>query len=141
MVKKLNMAGFVNDVSMQEYFGSFPTTSNATAVSRSVGIRKIQATPNLNAMGPSGEDRDDDIVERVLAQNISPTQANLTPNQMSIYKARVASQGSSASDTSGSGTNSQNTNQTAAAPKNTMIYVLAGAALLLGYMVFRKLRK
>lgn len=135
------MAGFVNDVSMQEYFGSFPTTSNATAVSRSVGIRKIQATPNLNAMGPSGEDRDDDIVERVLAQNISPTQANLTPNQMSIYKARVASQGSSASDTSGSGTNSQNTNQTAAAPKNTMIYVLAGAALLLGYMVFRKLRK
>lgn len=135
------MAGFVNDVSMQEYFGSFPTTSNATAVSRSVGIRKIQATPNLNAMGPSGEDRDDDIVERVLAQNISPTQANLTPNQMSIYKARVASQGSSAPDTSGSGTNSQNTNQTAAAPKNTMIYVLAGAALLLGYMVFRKLRK
>lgn len=135
------MAGFVNDVSMQEYFGSFPTTSNATAVSRSVGIRKIQATPNLNAMGPSGEDRDDDIVERVLAQNISPTQANLTPNQMSIYNARVASQGSSASDTSGSGTNSQNTNQTAAAPKNTMIYVLAGAALLFGYMVFRKLRK
>ena len=135
------MAGFVNDVSMQEYYGSFPTTSNATAVSRSVGIRKIQATPNLNAMGPSGEDRDDDIVERVIAQNISPTQANLTPNQMSIYKARVASQGSSASDTSGSGTNSQNTNQTSAAPKNTMIYVLAGAALLLGYMVFRKLRK
>jgi hypothetical protein len=135
------MAGFVNDVSMQEYFGSFPTTSNATAVSRSVGIKKIQATPNLNAMGPSGEDRDDDIVERVIAQNISPTQANLTPNQMSIYRARVASQGSSASDTSGSGTNSQNTNQTAAAPKNTMIYVLAGAALLLGYMVFRKFRK
>jgi len=135
------MAGFVNDVSMQEYFGSFPTTSNATAVSRSVGIRKIQATPNLNAMGPSGEDRDDDIVERVLAQNISPTQANLTPNQMSIYNARVASQGSSAPDTSGSGANSQNTNQTAAAPKNTMIYVLAGAALLLGFMVFRKLRK
>ena len=135
------MAGFVNDVSMQEYFGSFPTTSNATAVSRSVGIKKIQATPNLNAMGPSGEDRDDDIVERVIAQNISPTQANLTPNKMSIYRARVASQGSSASDTSGSGTNSQNTNQTAAAPKNTMIYVLAGAALLLGYMVFRKFRK
>ena len=135
------MAGFVNDVSMQEYFGSFPTTSNATAVSRSVGIKKIQATPNLNAMGPSGEDRDDDIVERVIAQNISPTQANLTPNQMSMYRARVASQGSSASDTSGSGTNSQNTNQTAAAPKNTMIYVLAGAALLLGYMVFRKFRK
>jgi hypothetical protein len=135
------MAGFVNDVSMQEYFGSFPTTSNATAVSRSVGIKKIQATPNLNAMGPSGEDRDDDIVERVLAQNISPTQANLTPNQMSIYRARVASQGLPPTDTSGSGTDSQNANQPAAAPKNTMIYVLAGAALLLGYMVYRKLRK
>ena len=135
------MAGFVNDVSMQEYFGSFPTTSNATAVSRRVGIRKIQATPNLNAMGPSGEDRDDDIVERVLAQNISPTQANLTPNQMSIYNAQVGSQGSSAPDTSGSDTDSENSNQPAAAPKNTMIYVLAGAALLLGYMVFRKFRK
>ena len=135
------MAGFVNDVSMQEYFGSFPTTSNATAVSRSVGIRKIQATPNLNAMGPSGEDRDEDIVERVLAQNISPTQANLTPNQMSIYRSRVASQGLPPTDTSGSGTDSQNANQSAAAPKNTMIYVLAGAALLLGYMVYRKFRK
>jgi len=128
------MAGFVNDVSMQEYFGSFPTTSKATAVSRSVGIRKIQATPNLNAMGPSGEDRDDDIVERVLAQNISPTRANLTANQMSIYKARVAS-------TSDSGAASEAASTPAAAPKNTMIYVLAGAALLLGYMVFRKLRK
>jgi len=136
------MAGFVNDVSRQEYYGSFPTTSNATAVSRGVGIRKIQVKPiALNAMGPSGEDRDEDIVERVLAQNISPTQANLTPKQMEIYRSTKAGQGPSGPSGPTGPKGSAGTDTPMAAPSNTIIYVLGGAALFLGYMVYRKIRK
>ena len=50
------MAGFSDDnVMMQQYYGSFPTTSKETAVSRKVGIRKVNITPVSNASGPSGE--------------------------------------------------------------------------------------
>ena len=50
------MADFSDDnVMMQQYYGSFPTTSKETAVSRKVGIRKVNITPVSNASGPSGE--------------------------------------------------------------------------------------
>lgn len=48
------MAGFSDDnVMMQQYYGSFPTTSKETAVSRKVGIRKVNITPVSNASGPA----------------------------------------------------------------------------------------
>lgn len=139
------MAGFANDISEQEYYGSFPTTSKATAVSRKVGIRKITATRTLNAMGPSGEDRDEDIVERVIAQNISPTQAGLTPSQMALYNKNAGQQGSGGGTSNSASTDNSSASTSAATPpkmpSNTMIYILGGAAILLGVLVYRKFRK
>ena len=61
------MAGFSDDnVMMQQYYGSFPTTSKETAVSRKVGIRKVNITPVSNASGPSGE-RPEEMDNSVLA--------------------------------------------------------------------------
>lgn len=140
------MAGFSNDISMQEYYGSFPTTSARTAVRRGSGIRKIQASPNLNAMGPSGDDRDEDVVERALAQNISPTQAGLNDRQKKLYNA--AKRTSSATTTTGGSGSSSPTKPSGgilgrdSAKKriNTML-IVGGAALLLGVLVYRRLRK
>lgn len=62
------MAGFSDDnVMMQQYYGSFPTTSKETAVSRKVGIRKVNITPVSNASGPSGE-RPEEIANDWIAE-------------------------------------------------------------------------
>lgn len=131
---------------MQEYYGSFPTTSAKTAVRRGSGIRKIQATPNLNAMGPSGvDDRDEDIVERVLAQNISPTQAGLTDNQIKLYNAAQATSGGTATTSGGSGSTGSSTATSAgtdsAKKKVNTMFIVGGAVLLVGFLVYRRLRK
>lgn len=131
---------------MQEYYGSFPTTSAKTAVRRGSGIRKIQVTPNLNAMGPSGvDDRDEDIVERVLAQNISPTQAGLTDNQTKLYNAAKATSGGTATTSGDSGSTGSSTATSAGTDSakkkvNTML-IVGGAVLLVGFLVYRRFRK
>lgn len=142
------MAGFINDISMQEYYGSFPTTSAKTAVRRGSGIRKIQATPNLNAMGPSGvDDRDEDIVERVLAQNISPTQAGLNNRQTRIWQRMRGNAQSSGTTTSSGGSGSTGSSATPSASNdsakkkiNTML-IVGGAVLLVGFLVYRRFTK
>lgn len=143
------MAGFSNDISMQEYYGSFPTTSARTAVRTGSGIRKIQASPNLNAMGSSGDDRDEDVVERALAQDISPTQAGLNNRQTRLWQ-RMRMQGnqeSGGTTTGGSGSSSPSKpsggilgRDSAKKRINTML-IVGGAALLLGVLVYRRFRK
>lgn len=134
---------------MQEYYGSFPTTSARTAVRTGSGIRKIQASPNLNAMGSSGDDRDEDVVERALAQDISPTQAGLNNRQTRLWQ-RMRMQGnqeSGGTTTGGSGSSSPSKpsggilgRDSAKKRINTML-IVGGAALLLGVLVYRRFRK
>ena len=143
------MAGFSNDISMQEYYGSFPTTSARTAVRRGSGIRKIQASPNLNAMGSSGDDRDEDVVERALAQDISPTQAGLNNRQTRLWQ-RMRMQGNQESGgtttTGGSGGSSPTKpsggilGPDSAKKRINTILIVGGAALLLGVLVYRRFR-
>lgn len=133
---------------MQEYYGSFPTTSAKTAVRRGSGIRKIQATPNLNAMGPSGvDDRDEDIVERVLAQNISPTQAGLNNRQTRLWERMRGNAQSGGTTTSSGGSGSTGSSATPSASNdsakkkiNTML-IVGGAVLLVGFLVYRRFTK
>lgn len=130
---------------MQEYYGSFPVTSARTAVRRGSGIRKIQATPNLNAMGPSGDDRDEDVVQRALAQNISPTQAGLTDRQTQMYNAAKPTSGTTTT-TGGSGSSSPTKpsggvfGPDSAKKRINTILIVGGAALLLGVLVYRRFR-
>ena len=141
------MAGFSNDISMQEYYGSFPTTSARTAVRGGSGIRKIQASANLNAMGPSGEDRDEDVVERAIAQDISPTQAGLNDRQTRLWnrmRMQGVQQGGTNTHTGGSGSNGSGATASSGADSakkrlNTM-FIVGGAALLLGVLVYRRFR-
>ena len=142
------MAGFSNDISMQEYYGSFPTTSARTAVRGGSGIRKIQASPNLNAMGPSGEDRDEDVVERALAQDISPTQAGLNNRQTRLYEQMRAlrNQVTGGTTTSSGGSGSTGSEATTSAGADSAkkrlntILIVGGAAVLLGVLVYRRFR-
>jgi hypothetical protein len=117
---------FKDDISMQEYYGSFPTTSKATAVSRKAGVRKISISPVLNAVGPSGEDRDADAMDRI------PSPAN--PNRGPQVSAPA--QGSSMAPPSEGGESTEK-----ALKSNANLYVLGGGALLLALLVYRKLKK
>lgn len=117
---------FKDDISMQEYYGSFPTTSKATAVSRKSGVRKISISPVLNAVGPSGEDRGADAMDRI------PSPAN--PNRGPQVSA-TTQEGSGASSSEGSGSSEK------ALKSNANLYVLGGGVLLLALLVYRKLKK
>lgn len=123
---------------MQEYYGSFPTTSAQTAVRKGSGIRKIEASPNLNAMGPSGDDRDEDVVERALAQDISPTQAGLNDRQTRLYN-QAKNNGGGKTSSPASVPAASASPDSAKKRLNTM-FIVGGAALLLGVLVYRRFR-
>ena len=138
---------FKDDISMQEYYGSFPTTSKATAVSRQAGVRKISVTPRLNAVGPIGDEmpreeifRDKKFpMDRIPSpanpnrgpENIGPTTGSGTPN-VTAYQ-----QGGSSSQTGGSDTPKAG----ASVKSKANLYFLSGAALLLALLLYRKLKK
>jgi len=112
---------FKDDISMQEYYGSFPTTSKATAVSRKAGVRKISVTPSLNAVGPSGDERAEEALDRIP----SPANPNRGPQSISA----TSDEPTDAPKTGG------------ALKSNANLYVLGGAALLLALLVYRKFKK
>lgn len=129
---------FKDDISMQEYYGSFPTTSKATAVSRRTGVRKISVTPNLNAIGPSGDERAEEAFDRI------PSPAN--PSGRSTNIGPRTGDGTTIVDKlkGGAGSSDEDTD----APKAggalksyANFYVLGGAALLLALLVYRKFKK
>lgn len=117
---------FKDDISMQEYYGSFPTTSKATAVSRKAGVRKISVSPVLNAVGPTGEDREAEAMDRI------PSPAN--PNRGPQVSAPTQGSSNAAS--------SEGVESTEKAIKsNANLYVLGVGVLLLAILVYRKLKK
>lgn len=128
---------FKDDISMQEYYGSFPTTSKATALSRKAGVRKISVSPSLNAVGPSGDERAEEAMDRI------PSPAN--PNRGPQSVSETASTGTIIDRLKGgAGSSDEDTD----APKaggalksNANLYVLGGAALLLALLVYRKFKK
>lgn len=120
---------FKDDISMQEYYGSFPTTSKATAVSRKAGVRKISVTPNLNAVGPSGDERAEEAMDRIP----SPANPNRGPQSIS---AKAVQQGGTDSDEQ-----TDVPKAGGALKSNANLYVLGGAALLLALLVYRKFKK
>ena len=121
---------FKDDISMQEYYGSFPTTSKATAVSRKAGVRKISVSPVLNAVGPTGPNRG--------PANIGPR----TGDGTSIIDKLEGNLGSSEGNTgSGAITHGQPSGTGQVLKSNANLYVLGGAALLLALLVYRKLKK
>tara|TARA_R110000803_G_scaffold16317_1_gene44740 strand:+ start:22903 stop:23301 length:399 start_codon:yes stop_codon:yes gene_type:complete len=130
---------FKDDISMQEYYGSFPTTSKATAVSRQAGVRKISVTPRLNAVGPIGDEMPREEMDRIPSPanpnrgpaNIGPTKGSGTPN-VTAYQ-----QGGSSSQTGGSDTPKAG----ASVKSKANLYFLSGAALLLALLLYRKLKK
>lgn len=128
---------FKDDISMQEYYGSFPTTSKATAVSRKAGVRKVSVSPSLNAVGPSGDERAEEAMDRI------PSPAN--PNRGPQIVSETASTGTIIDKLKGQGGSSDKYED---APKaggalksNANLYVLGGAALLLALLVYRKFKK
>ncbi len=129
---------FKDDISMQEYYGSFPTTSKATAVSRKAGVRKISISPVLNAVGPSGDERAEEAMDRI------PSPAN--PNRGPANIGPRTGDGTTIVDKlkGGAGSSDEDTD----APKaggplksNANLYVLGGGRLLLALLVYRKLKK
>ncbi len=129
---------FKDDISMQEYYGSFPTTSKATAVSRQAGVRKISVTPRLNAVGPIGDERQEEAMDRIPSPanpnrgpaNIGPTTGSGTPNVNEV-------QGGTSSLSAGSDTPKAG----ASVKSKANLYFLSGAALLLALLLYRKLKK
>lgn len=137
---------FKDDISMQEYYGSFPTTSKATAVSRQAGVRKISVTPRLNAVGPIGDEMPREEIfsdkkfpmDRIPSpanpnrgpENIGPTTGSGTPNVNEV-------QGGTSSLSAGSDTPKAG----ASVKSKANLYFLSGAALLLALLLYRKLKK
>lgn len=132
---------FKDDISMQEYYGSFPTTSKATAVSRRTGVRKISVTPNLNAIGPSGDERAEEAMDRIP----SPANPNRGPANIGPSTGGGTAMGNTGSgapqvaDTpSGTG---QSGFKTPMWMKGKTPFILGGAALLLALLAYRKFKK
>ena len=150
---------FKDDISMQEYYGSFPTTSKATAVSRKAGVRKISVSPVLNAVGPTGPNNwgPDNIGQRTgggeaeaMWRIPSPANPNRGPANIgprtgdgtSIIDKLEGNLGSSEGNTgSGAITHGQPSGTGQVLKSNANLYVLGGAALLLALLVYRKLKK
>lgn len=127
---------FKDDISMQEYYGSFPTTSKATAVSRKAGVRKISVTPSLNAVGPSGDERAEEALDRI------PSPAN--PNRGPETPTTGGGSAISNKLKGGAGSSKEDTDAPRAGgalKSNANLYVLGGAALLLALLVYRKFKK
>jgi len=136
---------FKDDISMQEYYGSFPTTSKATAVSRKAGVRKISVSPVLNAGGPTGEERYGESMDRIPSpanpnrgpENIGPR--NPIPSPANPSKGPQVSattqEGSGASSSEGSGSIDK------AVKSNANLYFFGGGLLLLAILVYKKLKK
>lgn len=128
---------FKDDISMQEYYGSFPKTSKATAVSRRAGVRKISVTPSLNAVGPSGDERAEEALDRIPSP-ANPNRGPQTPTaggESAIYINKLRG---------GAGSSDEDTDAPTAGgalKSNANLYVLGGAALLLALLVYRKFKK
>ena len=119
---------------MQEYYGSFPTTSKATAVSRRTGVRKISVTPNLNAIGPSGDERAEEAMDRI------PSPAN--PNRGPANIGPSTGGGTTMGNTGSGGSATTEEPKAGGALKSyANFYVLGGAALLLALLAYRTFKK
>lgn len=134
---------------MQGYYGSFPATSKATAVSRKSGIRKVAISPVLNAVGPSGDERFDDLDEIPSPANPNRGPARVGPRTgdgTSILDKLKGNSGSSKGNTgSGASTGGQSSTGNSAladSPKNRMHLIVLGiAGVLVGVWVYRKFKK
>jgi hypothetical protein len=125
---------FKDDISMQEYYGSFPTTSKATAVSRQAGVRKISVTPRLNAVGPIGDEMPREEMDGIR----SPANPKGLENIGPLESTQDAEAVSSSSDTS-SGKDNESSEK--ALKSNANLYFLGGGFLLLAILVYKKLKK
>jgi hypothetical protein len=123
------MAGFSDDnVMMQQYYGSFPTTSKETAVSRKVGIRKVNITPVSNASGPSGERPEDVAIERIAERSESIAVPAVMPNPVEQKRPRIVSR--PMSNTASKATSSKTLMYVAA-------YALVAGVAFLAYKKFK----
>ena len=148
---------------MQEYYGSFPTTSKATAVSRKAGVRKISVSPVLNAVGPTGPNRgpanigqktgggEAEAMDRIPSPanpnrgpaNIGPRTGDGTSITVQRHIDKLEGNLGSSKGNTGSGaiTHGQPSGTGQVLKSNANLYVLGGAALLLALLVYRKLKK
>lgn len=133
---------------MQGYYGSFPATSKATAVSRKSGIRKVAISPVLNAVGPSGDERFDDLdaIPSPANPNREPARfGSRTGDGTSIMdklKTLGSSKGNTDSGDTTGGQSSTGNSALADSPKNRMHLIVLGiAGVLVGVWVYRKFKK